>query len=198
MLVRMAVSTLAIDRNGGPCAVVLESTDPNVRLPIIIPREQATAIAASQVQLSRPLSHDLIVRVLAHLGGCVTRVLIHDLREGIYFASLYVRSATREGVLDCRPSDAIALAVRLELPIWVDTSVLAQAPGASRGSDSREEGETPNRQATAPGATGDTRPQVAASENTRYGAEERVPLERLEVFRPLIERLPLDDLDRAA
>jgi hypothetical protein len=158
MLVPMTVSTLAIDRNGGPCAVVLESTDPHVRLPIIIPREQATAIAATQVHLSRPLSHDLIVRVLAHLRACVTRVLIHDLREGTYFASLHVRSATREGVLDCRPSDAIALAVRLELPIWVDTSVLTQAPGVFWGNGSREKFETPDRQVTATGATGDALP----------------------------------------
>jgi len=100
-------------------------------LPIWIGAGEATAIAFALegVEPQRPLTHDLLRLCVENLGAAVSRVVVTQLRDGIYYADLVF---TREGqedevVVSARPSDAIALAARTETPIFVDPSVLDEA-----------------------------------------------------------------------
>ena len=98
-------------------------------LPIWIGAGEATAIAFALegVEPQRPLTHDLLRITTEMLGATVDRVVITQLRDGIYYADLVFRRAKEEVVVSSRPSDAIALAARTEAPIFVDPSVLDEA-----------------------------------------------------------------------
>ena len=74
----------------------------------------------------RPLTHDLIVSVVEQLGGDVQDIVISDLQDHTYFAKLRVRKDGELIEIDCRPSDAIAVAVTAKVPIWVAEDVLAE------------------------------------------------------------------------
>lgn len=100
-------------------------------LPIWIGAGEATAIAFALegVEPQRPLTHDLLRIVTETLGATVDRVVVTQLRDGIYFADLVFRRAGEEGevVVSSRPSDAIALAARTEAPLFVAPAVLNEA-----------------------------------------------------------------------
>jgi len=98
-------------------------------LPIWIGAGEATAIAIALegVEPQRPLTHDLLRIATEMLGGTVDRVVITQLRDGIYYADLVFSRDDEEVVVSSRPSDAIALAARTEAPIFVDPSVLDEA-----------------------------------------------------------------------
>ena len=99
-------------------------------LPIWIGAGEATAIAFALegVEPQRPLTHDLLQLCIEGLGATVSRVVITQLRDGIYFADLvFDRGTEEEVVISARPSDAIALAARSESPLFVDPSVLDEA-----------------------------------------------------------------------
>ena len=100
-------------------------------LPIWIGAGEATAIAFAieGVEPQRPLTHDLLRTVVDVLGASVHRVVVTELRDGIYFADLVFRRSEQgdEVVVSSRPSDAIALAARTETPLFVDPAVLEEA-----------------------------------------------------------------------
>jgi len=100
-------------------------------LPIWIGAGEATAIAFAieGVEPQRPLTHDLLRTVVDALGASVHRVVVTELRDGIYFADLVFRRSEQgdEVVVSSRPSDAIALAARTETPLFVDPAVLEEA-----------------------------------------------------------------------
>jgi bifunctional DNase/RNase len=109
--------------------IVLKEVDGERSFPIVIGIFEATSIdrRVRGMQSPRPLTHDLIASVIDQLGGEVQDVIISDLEEHTYFARLRVR---REGELveiDCRPSDAIAVAVTAKVPIYVNEQVLGEA-----------------------------------------------------------------------
>jgi bifunctional DNase/RNase len=95
-------------------------------LPIFIGPPEATAIAFALqgVATSRPLTHDLMRDMLVALGVGVERVVITELREGIFYAELHLDHAGRKEVISSRPSDAIALAARLGTPIFCDDDLI--------------------------------------------------------------------------
>lgn len=101
--------------------------------PIVIGFFEAAAIdrTIKAIRTPRPLTHDLLQRVIQDLGGEVERVEIHDLRESTFFARIVVRQEADEIEIDARPSDAIALAIGAEAPILVAEHVLADAAAAS-------------------------------------------------------------------
>jgi bifunctional DNase/RNase len=80
-----------------------------------------------KIQTPRPLTHDLIGGVIDILGGEIQDVIIHELREGTYFARIRIRREGEMFEVDARPSDAIALAVTLDVPIYVEESVIEEA-----------------------------------------------------------------------
>lgn len=111
-------------------------------LPIWIGAGEATAIAFALegVEPQRPLTHDLLRITTETLGATVARVVITQLRDGIYYADLVLRRGEAEEVtVSSRPSDAIALAARTESPIFVDPSVLDEAGVEIRDEDEEAE-----------------------------------------------------------
>ena len=120
----LTLSTYPTSGNG--YALVLGEVETNRRLPIVIGSFEAQAIAfeLEKIHPPRPLTHDLFRNAIEAFGVEVTDVLVDDLREGTFFAKVrYVHDGV-EGQLDARPSDAIALAVRLDVPIFVAPSVM--------------------------------------------------------------------------
>lgn len=104
-------------------------TDGRRRLPILIGPFEAQAIVypLDGVQPDRPMTHDLLRAMVERLGGRLDRVVIDDLWNTTYYAKLYIRRGPEEMEVDSRPSDAIALAVRFEAPIFVSERILEQA-----------------------------------------------------------------------
>ncbi|MDE2996860.1 MAG: bifunctional nuclease family protein [Bacteroidota bacterium] len=115
--------------SGGAYALVLGEVDGNRRLPIIIGAFEAQAIALEleKIQPPRPMTHDLIRDLFDSVSADVTDILIDELREGTFFAKIRYSVNGSEVQLDCRPSDAVALAVRVGAPIFVAPSVLDEA-----------------------------------------------------------------------
>ena len=96
--------------------------------PIVIGIFEATSIdrRVKNIIPPRPLTHDLIVAAVEQLGGDVQDIVISDLQDHTYFAKLRVRKDGELIEIDCRPSDAIAVAVTAKVPIWVAEDVLAE------------------------------------------------------------------------
>jgi hypothetical protein len=121
---------IGADGNNVP-AVVLSARDE--LLPIFVTEDQANAIrlAMEGEQFERPLTHDLLVDMVTEFGGAVDRVRIDDLSEGTFFAKVdaerYEDGEVERFVFDARPSDAIALAVRVDCPIEVSDDILDAA-----------------------------------------------------------------------
>jgi hypothetical protein len=115
--------------SGGAYALVLGETGGNRRLPIIIGASEAQAIALEleKIQPPRPMTHDLLRNLFDAFGAEVSDVVIDDLREGTFFAKVRYVYDDDEAQLDARPSDAVALAVRADAPIFVAASVLDEA-----------------------------------------------------------------------
>ena len=79
-------------------------------------------------KIPRPMTHDLLANMLKVLGARVERVLISDLKEGTYYATIGLTTGSQRLEIDARPSDALALAVRADSPIWVSEKVLKKCP----------------------------------------------------------------------
>jgi bifunctional DNase/RNase len=124
----MRVSGLAIDlRTQSPVVILEESGDDQKRvLPIWIGHAEATAIAMrlADVNIKRPLTHDLMKLILEGLNSKVIKVVINDLREQTFYAQIYVKRENSLLTIDARPSDSIALALRCDAPIYVASHVL--------------------------------------------------------------------------
>ncbi|WP_336250029.1 bifunctional nuclease family protein [Stomatohabitans albus] len=122
--------------------VVLKEHDGNRYLPIWIGIVEASAIglAMQGVDSPRPMTHDLFVQTLATLNGVITGVDIVDLQEGTFFAELFLVSPDGQThVIDARPSDAIALAVRLDIPVRVSETVMDDASTTIEERDEEEQ-----------------------------------------------------------
>ena len=128
--------------SGGAYALVLGEVGGNRRLPIIIGAFEAQAIALEleKIPPPRPMTHDLLRNLYDALGAEVTDVVIDDLREGTFFAKIRYVFDDDEAQLDARPSDAVALAVRTEAPIFVAATVLDEAGIPTDDADDRDDG----------------------------------------------------------
>jgi bifunctional DNase/RNase len=115
--------------SGGAYALVLGEIEGDRRLPIIIGAFEAQAIALEleKIQPPRPMTHDLLRDLYESLEAEVVDVVIDDLRDGTFFAKINYRHESDEKQLDSRPSDAVALAVRVDAPIYVAPGVLDEA-----------------------------------------------------------------------
>jgi hypothetical protein len=127
MLVPAEVWTVAKAEQGN--AVLVRPLGLDVAVPIFIaPLEaQSILIGLGSVKMPRPLTHDLFITVLENLESSVNRVEITSLKEGTYFAKLILESAGSEIAVDARPSDCLALAVRVKCPIYIDEAVVDEA-----------------------------------------------------------------------
>lgn len=118
----------ASETNGQTTRFVLVS-DGRRRLPIVIGPFEAQAISypLDGAVPDRPMTHDLIKTVVERFGGDVDRVVIDDLWNAIYYAKVYLKTKKEEFEIDARPSDAIAIAVRFEAPVFVAEGILDMA-----------------------------------------------------------------------
>lgn len=128
-LVRMTVKGLMLDPISNSPIVVLRDDDDSTLLPIWVGVFEANAIALKleNYETPRPMTHDLLKGILGALSVGVVRVVVNELRDSTFFARIVLSVDGRETEVDARPSDAIALALRVEAPIFVDQSVLDQA-----------------------------------------------------------------------
>ncbi len=128
-MVRMVVSGIHLDPSTGSAVLVLASEDDRV-LPILIGMAEATSIAKelNELSLPRPLPHDLMRELLDTLEATVDQVEVVDLRDETYYAVIVIRDqARRQTRVDSRPSDAIALALRVDAPVFVHEQVLSKS-----------------------------------------------------------------------
>lgn len=123
----------------GAYTLILKETEGERRLPIIIGQFEAQAIALELegIKPPRPLTHDLVKNVLESLGTNLSDIIISELREGTFFARLNVEGNSSSHEIDARPSDAIAIAIRFGVPIYVAETVMEEASGVPE----TEEGE---------------------------------------------------------
>jgi bifunctional DNase/RNase len=127
--VETKIKTLMLDPNTQSPIVVLETVTDKKLLPIWIdlPEARAIALELDHVTTPRPLTHDLIRNIIQGLGATLQRVTITDLRSNTYFAVLFLGLKGQDLQIDARPSDAIAVALRMKAPIYASTQVLAKS-----------------------------------------------------------------------
>ena len=125
----MFVAGLVLDPNTNAPIVILKDVDGETCLPIWIGLSEATAIASAlkKVEVQRPMTHDLLKDIVDQLGGKVIKVVVTSLRENTFLANIEIAHGDSLHIIDSRPSDAIALAVRMACPIVVAAQVLEQA-----------------------------------------------------------------------
>jgi len=120
VLVQVCVQSLGLDRSSNTPVVILQENEGERVLPIWIGPGEASAIAMelAQIKFSRPLTHDLLASVLGGLGGALQKVVISRVKENTYFAEMIIRRNGEVISVDARPSDSIAVALRLEAKIF--------------------------------------------------------------------------------
>jgi len=150
--------------------VILKDTNTDRYLPIWIGPCEADAITTELQEMppQRPLTHDLLKSMIRELGGKVVNILINDLRHDVYYARIVVDLGGKQIEVDSRPSDAIALAVRTKVPIFVAETVMERHSIEPEEDVERSLGEVP---------------------------KEEVDEDRLSAFKDFVNTLDLDDLD---
>lgn len=173
-MIEVFVESIRVNMTNYRRVVMLKQKTAPRYLPIWIGHFEADAIAIpmQSVPVPRPLTHDLLKGVIEQLGGKLVQVLINELADETFYAKLVVDLSGKRVEVDARPSDAIAIAIRAKVPIFVEDSVFEQA-----GMEfDNEEGE------------GDAE---GGSEESR-----EVDEEKLSVFKQFIETLDIDDLGK--
>jgi bifunctional DNase/RNase len=138
----MRLRGLILDPNSESPVIILREERESIYLPIWIGVFEANAIALAleEVKPRRPMTHDLLRSTVESLGGRLVRIEIHSLQEGTFFARLIVLRHEQEPIeIDARPSDAIALALRMSAPIWTAREVLHQAVASAKAAELSDE-----------------------------------------------------------
>jgi len=135
MLIEMKVSGLTIDPLTNTPIVILKDMQEKKAIPIWIGLFEASAIATEleKITFSRPMTHDLLRDMLRTLGVEVTKIEISDLRNNTFFANIHMVRDGKDLVIDARPSDAIAIALRANAPIYVDEKVIEKSRNVDFG-----------------------------------------------------------------
>lgn len=173
-MIEVVIDSVRVSLMSQHRVVVLKDVNNERYLPIWIGPCEAEAITVKlqDMPTPRPLTHDLLRAAIRELGGRVVHILISDLRQEVYYARIVIDMAGEQVEIDSRPSDAIALAVRVSAPIFVAEAVMDKA--------AREPDEDIER-------------EVAGEE----GTAERVDDRRLSAFADFVDSLDLDDLEDA-
>lgn len=169
-MIKVNIDSIRVSLMSQLRVVILKDPISGKYLPIFIGPCEAEAIAVKLqgMTMERPLTHDLLKAMITELGGQVKHIIVNDLRQDTFFAQIVVDINGDSHAVDSRPSDAIALAVRLEVPIYVEDSVMERAsitPDEEVDSDASADGE----EHSGPG--------------------------QLSIFEDFVESLDLDDLD---
>jgi bifunctional DNase/RNase len=140
MFLEMKVRGLALDPMSNMPIIILRDEDDKRSLPIWVGIFEANAIALEleKIATPRPMTHDLIKNILEAIDARVLKVMVTDLKDNTFFAVLHLQVGETEYTVDSRPSDAIALALRVAAPIYVDEDVVRKA----KSIEVAKEGET--------------------------------------------------------
>jgi bifunctional DNase/RNase len=128
MLLKMSVEGLLFDPRSNMYILLLHQVDGNDTLPIWIgkPEADSIALALGKVATPRPLTHDLIRNLVDALVVKVSRVVVTQILDNTYYSLIYLTDGKREIPVDSRPSDAVAVALRANAPIFVDEDVVSK------------------------------------------------------------------------
>ena len=175
-MIEVVIDSIRVSLMSPHRLVVLKDSNSDRYLPIWIGTAEADAITLELQEMPppRPLTHDLLKSVIHELGGRVVHVLISDLRKDVFYARLVIEVNGNQVEIDSRSSDAIALAVRVNAPIFVAESVMDQA------------GRTPDK---------DIEYEADLEDADATKAEEEIDEERLSAFADFVNSLDLDDLE---
>jgi bifunctional DNase/RNase len=195
-MIRVTVDSIRISLLTQHRVVVLREPENRRYLPIWIGPFEADAIAMALQghEAQRPMTHDLLKTVIAQLGASISRVLVSDVSEGTFYARIEAERDHQMITLDARPSDAIALAVRCDTPIFVATHVLDQAGvlfDDEEAADGDADAAAPPA-APAAAALPASEPEPSANPAPPAASAE----EGLSLFRDFINTLDLDDDER--
>ncbi len=179
---QMTVDSIRVSPMNYQRVVILRENDSDRYLPIWIGPAEADAIAVKLQDLSvpRPLTHDLLREVIDKLGGSIRHILVNDLQNDTFFATITIDVNGSQEDIDCRPSDAVALAVRAQVPIFANESVLDKA-----GIQLDKEG---NRLSP-------PQPEQAVTSGERRTEVKEEELEGMSAFTDFIDSLDLEDFD---
>ena len=178
---QMTVDSIRVSPMNYQRVVILRENDSDRYLPIWIGPAEADAIAVKLQDLSvpRPLTHDLLREVIDKLGGSIRHILVNDLQNDTFFATITIEVNGAQEDIDCRPSDAVALAVRAQVPIFANESVLDKA-----GIQLDKEGNRLSPPSEESVSSGERRTEVKEEE-----------LEGMSAFTDFIDSLDLEDFD---
>jgi bifunctional DNase/RNase len=137
MEVEMKIRGLMMDPVSNMPIVILKDVDGNTVLPIWVGIYEANAIALEieKVATPRPMTHDLIKTLLLGLHTCVRKVVVSELKDDTFYALIWLEKEGELISVDSRPSDALAIALRLDCPIYVEEAVLKSSKAATASSD---------------------------------------------------------------
>lgn len=182
-MVELTIESIRVSLMNYQRVVILKEKESDRYLPIWIGPAEADAISVrlQEVAVARPLTHDLLRSIIDALGARVNYILVHDLSNDTFFAKIFLEVDGRAMEIDSRPSDAIALAVRVQVPIYADEAVLDKA-----GVRLHQEGQ-PVKPGEGPGPGPEPTSEVKEDE-----------LEKLSPFRDVIEGLDLEGFDKKA
>jgi len=177
-VVELTIESIRVSLMNYQRVVILKEKESDRYLPIWIGPAEADAIAVrlQEVAVARPLTHDLLRTIIDSLGATVAYILVNDLANDTFFARIALEVDGKSLEIDSRPSDAIALAVRAQVPIYAEESVLEKA-----GVRLDQEGQPLEKDGT------------QEIEPTSEVKEEE--LEKLSPFRDVIEGLDLEDFE---
>ena len=138
--IQMSVGGLTLDPVTKTPIVILKDTENKLNLPIWIGLLEATAMATEieGIKMARPMTHDLLKNILGEVGCSVESVEITELKENSYYASVHLSLGGRRVMIDSRPSDAIAIALRTKSPIYVAKAVLEASSVLQQGEEGKE------------------------------------------------------------
>jgi bifunctional DNase/RNase len=142
MQIEMTIKGLMIDPITNMPIIVLRDQEGQRILPIWVGVFEANAIALQieNVQTPRPMTHDLLKNVIDDLSARVERIVVCELKDNTFYATIYLGSSTGTITVDARPSDAIALALRTRSPIFVEESVILSAKSVESSRESMDLG----------------------------------------------------------
>lgn len=172
MMVEVDIDCIRMSLMSQSRVVILKDKEQERYLPIWIGQPEADAIRLElqEIKHQRPLTHDLLKSTIIDMGGTVKHILVSELRrpEDIFYAKIVIEIDEREVEVDARPSDALALAVRVEVPIFVHQDVMDAASVV---------------------------PDEDIDTDENAGTDSEVPDDKLQIFKDFVDTLDLDNLD---
>ncbi len=194
-MIEVAIDSIRVSLVSPQRVVLLRELRGNRLLPIWIGPHEAEAIqyALHEVEVARPMTHDLLKNVFHALGARVLRVEVVKLQDNVFYGNIVAEVGGRVVNIDARPSDALALAVRTHVPILVAKEVMDVA-GIVPDEDLQRQGEgarPPRRAASPPSSSGQQSqpPAAGEAESTAAAEEAPPPEERLSIFEDFLEQL---------